>query len=97
MLLMWPQVRESASARFGVALLTSGLAYGLAYLVIGVATDVRYFLWTQLAVALAVVVGWPNLHSAWRAFPRRRNLAVGGVLGVVAIGMGARLAGASFV
>lgn len=97
LLLLWPRMRETASAHFGVALLASGLAYGLAYLVIGVATDVRYFLWTQLSIALALVVAWPDFCASWQKHDWRRAFAVAGVIGVVVIGLGARLANVPFV
>ncbi len=97
LLLLWPGVRESTSARCGVALLASGISYGLAYLAIGVATDVRYFLWTQLATGLAAVVAWRDLRNAWLAFPQRRAWAWGGVIGIIAIGLVSRLADVPFV
>jgi hypothetical protein len=53
-------------------LLLSGLAYGFAYLVVGVAAQFRYFLWTELAVQIALMlhiarggrVRWPLLVAA---------------------------------
>lgn len=92
MLLLWPRLPLSRQARFGMTLLGSGLLYGLAYAVIGVASDVRYFLWTTLAVMLAAVVAWPDFRVAWSEHPGRRAWGVGGVAAVVAIGMACRLA-----
>lgn len=34
----------------------SGLSFGLAYAVVGVASDFRYFYWTQLAVQIAILL-----------------------------------------
>mgnify|MGYP000852628706 CR=1 FL=1 len=95
--LLWPRAGESVEAKFGVALLTSALSYGFAYLVIGVATDVRYFLWVNLATVLAAVVAWRDLCDAWRADPFRRRLALAGLGAVVAAGFGARLVDVPFV
>lgn len=36
----------------------SGVIYGLSYAVVGVASDFRYFLWTEGAVQLALVLAW---------------------------------------
>jgi hypothetical protein len=38
------------------ALVQSGMLYGLAYLLVGVASDFRYFYWTELAIQIAIVM-----------------------------------------
>lgn len=50
-LLLVPNVGTLATG-----LVWSGLAYGLSYAIVGVASDFRYFLWTEIAVQLALVL-----------------------------------------
>lgn len=88
--LLWPRRQDSVDARFGLLLLASGLLYGLAYAVIGVASDVRYFLWTNLAVLLAVAIAWPDLREGWRRHPGRGAAALAAVAGVVLVGLASR-------
>ena len=68
---------------------------GLAYAVIGVSTDVRYFLWTILAALLAITIGFSDLRLAWQANPTRRRTAVLALGMVVAIGLLSRILGVS--
>src|SRR5262249_49359719 len=49
-------VRRSASIDAGLALLLSSLPYSLAYIVIGVGTDLRYLFLSMLAIATALVI-----------------------------------------
>jgi hypothetical protein len=48
-----------ASRDAALALLLSGLPYALAYLVIGVATELRYLLWSLIAIFTAAVIALP--------------------------------------
>ncbi|MFL6305103.1 MAG: hypothetical protein ACJ72H_16350 [Candidatus Sulfotelmatobacter sp.] len=45
-----------------LALLLSGLTYGSVYLLIGVATELRYLFWTHIAIFTALVISWPELR-----------------------------------
>jgi len=48
----------------------SGLLYGLSYSVLSVASDLRYYLWTMVAGAIALVLACPDLvggRSGWFA------------------------------
>jgi len=48
--------RRTASIDAALALLLSGLPYALAYLVIGVAAELRYMLWSLMAIFAAAVI-----------------------------------------
>jgi hypothetical protein len=73
-------------------LVVSELAYSSAYLVIGVATDMRYHYWSLIAGLVATVLVMPQLVDAWRGRSRRLAGALIGVGVVVAIGVATRLA-----
>jgi len=55
--------RRSASIDAALALLLSGLPYAFAYLVIGVATELRYVLWSLMAIFTALVISLPELRQ----------------------------------
>jgi len=77
---------------FARVLVVSALAYSGAYLVVGVATDMRYHYWSLLAVMLATLLVLPQLAQGWR---ERSRILIGGlalVVLVVALGTAARLA-----
>lgn len=92
--LLWP----AAWLALGTVMLLSGLAdipralclsalfYGFGYLAVGVATDFRYFYWTQLAIQTALI-----FHVATAGFAQWR-IALGAVLIVWLLGYGWRLA-----
>ena len=46
-----------------LALLLSGLTFAGAYLIIGVATELRYLLWSLIAILAAVVISLPELSK----------------------------------
>ena len=69
------------------ALAWSGMIYGLAYLVVGVATDWRYYLWTVFAIAMALALDFASGKDSRRA---AKELALF-VLPVVIAGYAARL------
>src|SRR5262249_1148166 len=55
-------LRRTASIDAALALLLSGLPFACAYLVIGVATELRYLLWSLIAIFTALVVSLPELR-----------------------------------
>jgi hypothetical protein len=63
---------SSASAPLSACrtLLVSGLGYSLAYLIVGVATDVRYHYWSIVAILTAFIVAFPLLVSRVRTMDR---------------------------
>jgi hypothetical protein len=72
-------------------LAVSALGYAGAYLVIGVATDIRYHYWAVLATVAATLLALPELGEGYR---RRAPALLGGtaaVAAVVALGLAARL------
>ncbi len=82
----------TAAGVLATMLAVSALGYSGAYLVIGVATDLRYHYWSVLVLLAATVLALPHVQQAWRE--RRPVLwgAAAGVLFVVATGTAARLA-----
>lgn len=72
-------------------LLVSALAYSGAYLLVGVATDLRYHYWSLLASVIATLLVGPELAVGWRL--RSRGLWAALLLtgAVVAAGLAARL------
>ncbi|MBK0394421.1 hypothetical protein [Ramlibacter algicola] len=84
--------REQAvpSVQLARVLAVSALGYSGAYLLIGVATDMRYHYWSLLAALVATIVAFPHL-AAMRSRPRGLVTSAAIVAGVVAIGIAARL------
>lgn len=73
------------------ALIVSELGYSSAYLVIGVATDMRYHYWSLIAGLVATVLVMPQLVHGWR---RRSRPLAGALLAVgvvITIGVATRL------
>jgi hypothetical protein len=72
-------------------LAVSALGYSGAYLLIGVATDMRYHYWSLLAVMLATLVVMPRLLKLlrWRSGELFASFAV--VAAVIGIGVATRL------
>lgn len=52
----------------------SALSYGLSYLPISVAADLRYHMWTTIAAAIAGVIALADINHERDAIPRRRLL-----------------------
>jgi hypothetical protein len=73
-------------------LLVSGLGYSLGYLIVGVATDVRYHYWSIVAILTALIVAFPLLVARIRKMDR--TVVACAVLLALVLGMGlyARLA-----
>jgi len=63
---------SSASAPLSACrtLLVSGLGYSFAYLIVGVAADVRYHYWSIVAILTAFIVAFPLLVSRVRTMDR---------------------------
>ncbi|CAN5170426.1 hypothetical protein BH10PSE16_BH10PSE16_06830 [soil metagenome] len=85
--------RENPSSMVQLArvLIVSALGYSCAYLVIGVATDMRYHYWSMIAILVASLLVLPLLAQGWH---RRSALLLGGIGGtalVIGIGLAARL------
>ena len=68
-LLFWPAARTRAA---GAPLLWSGLLYALSFLPLSVATEVRYHLWTILAMGIGTLQA---LDSQWQRQPRAWPIA----------------------
>jgi hypothetical protein len=90
LVVIW-RARPEPSVVAARALMVSAVMYSGAYVLIGVATDMRYHFWTLMACLLSLVLVWPELVRAWLS--RDRKLMAGlAVLGlVVTIGMMARV------
>lgn len=85
------RVDASPAVLLARTLAVSALGYAGAYLVIGVATDVRYHYWTVLAIVVATLAVLPSLAAGYR---RRSRVLLGGtaaVAVVIALGLVARL------
>jgi hypothetical protein len=81
----------SAAVLLARALAVSALGYACAYLVIGVATDIRYHYWTVLAAIVATLLVVPELAEGYR---RRATVLVIGSMSlafVLALALAARL------
>jgi hypothetical protein len=73
------------------ALLASALIYALAYLLIGVAADIRYFYWPIVAIQTALVLDWRRLHSGFRDKDPAVLACMSLVVLVIALGYVARI------
>jgi hypothetical protein len=62
-------LRRTASIDAALALVLSSLSYGSAYLVIGVATELRYFFWSLIAIFTALVISLSELRIPVGAQP----------------------------
>jgi hypothetical protein len=72
-------------------LVVSALGYSAAYLVIGIATDMRYHFWSMMGLIVATLLAMPLLTQGWRS---RSGWLIGGLAAagaVTAIGVAARL------
>jgi hypothetical protein len=73
------------------ALLVSALAYSGAYLVIGVATDLRYHYWTLAAVLIATILMLPQVADGLRRRSTPLLAGLAAVALIIAIGLATRL------
>jgi hypothetical protein len=76
---------------FARVLAVSALGYSGAYLLIGVATDMRYHYWSMLAVLLATLAATPRLAQLLRRRDGALFASIGVVCAVIAIGVATRL------
>lgn len=81
------------SRRIVIPLILSGLLYGLGYAVFSVASELRYYLWTYVAVLLATVIAAADLWAIRSSFGARGfALLAGPPASIAAIGAVWRLA-----
>ena len=81
----------AATVFFARVLIVSALGYSGAYLVIGVATDLRYHYWTLIAVLVATLLLLPQLAQGLRDRSRPVLAGLCAVALTVAIGLATRL------
>jgi hypothetical protein len=91
--LLWMLAREKPTVAVQLArvLAVSSLGYSGAYLLIGVATDMRYHYWTLLSVLVGTLLVLPQLVQGLRARSAPVLCGLGAVSLVVTIGVAARL------
>ncbi len=90
LLLFLARAEPLPSVLFARVLVVSALAYSGAYLLIGVATDIRYHYWSMLASVLATLVVWPQLAQGWRSRSKPLIAALAVVAMVVITGLATR-------
>jgi hypothetical protein len=74
------------------AIAASAFLYGLSYLIVGVATGIRYYFWTITGAAIAVLVLATELSARHEPIPRRTiMIAAGIVAGPTLMAVAARL------
>jgi predicted tellurium resistance membrane protein TerC len=76
----------------GRLLITSGLLFAGAYLIVGVATESRYYYWSVMAILLGIILALGNLAAVMRTHPRLSRYMAAGLLLVIALGLTARIA-----
>lgn len=81
----------------GRLLISSGLLFAGAYLLIGVASEFRYYYWTIMAVLLGSLVASRELISVVRARKRAASLVFAGLLLIITVGLMARIVDVRFV
>ncbi len=82
---------DTALGQAAPMLAMASLLYGASYLVVGVATDLRYFLTSDLAALVSAILAWgdPGTRGALRRDGWRRAMAIGlPVLALVAMLLG---------
>lgn len=94
--LLEPPAVLAPAASLARSLLVSGLLYSAAYVVIGVATDVRYYYWPILCILIAVILMAPSIRLQWDTRRARVATALTVLLVVVVAGYAARLGGIPF-
>jgi hypothetical protein len=83
--------RDLETRAIAVPLALSAVLYGCGYLVLSVAAELRYHMWTTLAAMLAAVVALSDLYNGPPAPRRRLILAALPVIIVTIVGVAARL------
>lgn len=87
-----PGQSTGAAVPLALALAISALAYSGAYLLVGVATDMRYHFWSLLALLLATALTLPQWWRGLREGAPLLWAGAGAAAGVVVLGTAARLA-----
>jgi hypothetical protein len=87
--LLW-QATASAMVVASRVLLASGLFYSFGYLLVGIASDIRYYIWSIMAVMAAVIIGYPVIADRLHSRPSARLLC-SIVVVIVVLGLYARL------
>jgi 4-amino-4-deoxy-L-arabinose transferase-like glycosyltransferase len=82
----------SVTAYMGRLLITSGLLFAGAYLIVGVATESRYYYWSVMAILLGIILALGNLAAVMRTHRRLSRYMAAGLLLVIALGLTARIA-----
>jgi hypothetical protein len=82
----------SVTARIGRLLMISGLLFASAYVIVGVATESRYYYWSVMAILLGIILALRNLAEVMRTHRRLGRIMAAGLLLVVALGLTARIA-----
>ena len=85
-LMFWPASRHRAA---GAPLLWSGLLYAFSFLPLSVATEVRYHLWTMLAIGIGTLQALDSQwHRQTRAWPIAKVIT--SIFGITAVCIAAR-------
>lgn len=91
LLIFLSRLRADPGVFLARALTVSALGYSAAYLLIGVATDIRFHYWTILALIIANIVVWPELAQGLRQRSAVLWSGLSAVALVTVIGVAARL------
>jgi hypothetical protein len=78
-------------------LIMSGLLFSGGYLLVGVATEFRYYYWSILSVLLGIILASREIGTVVRARQWPAKLAFGGLFLVIVVGLAARIADVHFV
>ncbi|SAL69358.1 hypothetical protein AWB70_06921 [Caballeronia cordobensis] len=69
--------RSSSCGKYAFVLACSAALYSLTYFPIGVASDLRYFYWCYIAIALAVILGFAEFSTKRRASGHTNQASTG--------------------
>ncbi len=86
-----------ATVQVATLLSLSGVLFGGAYFLIGVATEYRYYYWSTMAILLALILAARELYGQLRARPRIAACMGAGLLLIEGVGLAARLADVPFL
>lgn len=80
-----------------ILLACSGLTYGFAYLIIGVASDSRYMYWTMLTSFIGLVLVFDQIYLRLKNRDTPTLLALFAIVGCIILGLAARLGNWQFM
>jgi hypothetical protein len=83
--------------RIARLLFISGLLFAGAYLIVSVATEIRYYYWTVMATLLGAILASREIATVIRMHQRAAKLAFAGLLLIIVVGLVARVADVRFV